>query len=124
VGAELFCYLTTAGRSTGMPHSIEIWFGRAGDTLYLMSGGRERADWVRNLQAEPRVTVRIGDERRDAIARIVEPDTEEDALARRLLLEKYQQGDELAGWGSGALPVALDLQAAAPDGDGSVASST
>jgi hypothetical protein len=58
------------------------------------------------------------------VARLVEPGTDEDALARRLLLEKYQRGDELAGWGQGALPIALDLQAATPEGDNSVASST
>lgn len=124
VGNELFCYLTTVGRITGAPHTIEIWFGTSGDTLYLMSGARERADWVRNLQAQPKVTVRVGELEHRAVARLVEPGTDEDALARRLLLEKYQRGDELAGWGQGALPIALDLQAATPEGDSSVASST
>jgi hypothetical protein len=59
-----FCYLTTRGRVTGHPHEIEIWFalGPASDgaTLYLMSGGDDRSDWVRNLLAEHAVTVRIG----------------------------------------------------------------
>ena len=121
---EPFCYLTTTGRRTGAPHTIEIWFGRSGDTLYLMSGGRERADWVRNVQHDPNVRVRVGAQVRTAVARLVEPGTDEDALARRLLLEKYQRGDELTGWGRNSLPVALDLQAAAPDGSSSVASST
>jgi deazaflavin-dependent oxidoreductase (nitroreductase family) len=106
---EAFCYLTTVGRRTGRAHTIEIWFGGSGDTLYLMAGGREGADWVRNLLAAPHVSVRIGQRTVPAIARIVETDSEEDALARRLLLEKYQESDELESWGRSALPVALDL---------------
>ena len=112
---ELFCYLTTTGRRTGAAHTIEIWFGRETDddrTLYLMAGARDRSDWVRNLMAHPQVTVRIGDDVVPATARVLDPDTDadEDARARRLLLAKYQKGEELAGWGRGALPVALDLE--------------
>lgn len=124
MGDELFCYLTTTGRRSGRPHTIEIWFGRHDDTIYLMAGGRDRSDWVRNVKAQPAVSVRIGDVTRAATGRALEAGSDEDALARRLLLEKYQKGDELAHWGEVALPVALDLQAAAPDGDSSVASST
>jgi len=114
VADELFCYLTTTGRRTGEPHTIEIWFGRESEddrTLYLMAGGRDRSDWVRNLVADPHVTVRIGDDELTATARVLDPDndSDEDARARRLLLAKYQKGEELAGWGRGALPVALDL---------------
>ncbi|HZQ86669.1 MAG TPA: nitroreductase family deazaflavin-dependent oxidoreductase [Acidimicrobiales bacterium] len=111
---ELFCYLTTTGRRTGQPHTIEIWFAREAKdahTLYLMAGARDRSDWVRNVQANADVTVRIGDDELRATARVLDPDqdADEDALARRLLLAKYQKGEELAGWGRGALPVALDL---------------
>ena len=106
-----FCYLTTAGRRTHQPHEIEIWFARQGNTVYLLSGGRDTADWVRNLQRDPRVSVRIGNSTHHATARVVAPGTDEDALARRLLLEKYQTpaGAELEDWGRTALPVALDL---------------
>ena len=106
-----FCYLTTTGRRTHQPHEIEIWFARHGNTVYLLSGGRDTSDWVRNLQRDPRVSVRIGNSSHQATARVVEPGTDEDALARRLLLEKYQTpaGEELEDWGRTALPVALDL---------------
>jgi deazaflavin-dependent oxidoreductase (nitroreductase family) len=118
VADELFCYLTTTGRRTGDPHTIEIWFGRETEderTLYLMAGARDRSDWVRNLMADPHVTVRIGDDELTGTARVLDPDqdTDEDALARRLLLAKYQKGEELAGWGRGALPVAIDVEGAA-----------
>jgi deazaflavin-dependent oxidoreductase (nitroreductase family) len=107
---ESYCYLTTTGRVSGMPREIEIWFGLDGDTLYMLSGGRDRSDWVKNLVREPRVQVRIADRSFDGRARIVSSD-EEDARARRLLVDKYQQGysGDLSGWGTEALPIAVDL---------------
>src|SRR5262249_27246928 len=66
-----FCYLTTLGRVSGRPHEIEIWFALDSRTLYLLSGGNERSDWVRNLRAEPSVTVRVRDTTYDATGRVV-----------------------------------------------------
>lgn len=108
-GDQPYCYLTTTGRVSGRPHRIEIWFALRDATLYLLSGDRERSDWVRNLLANPRVSVELGDVRRDTTARVVEPDTEEDALARRLLLDKYapQYRGDLTEWGRDSLPVAI-----------------
>lgn len=116
-----FCYLTTTGRRTGRPHTIEIWFAASpsGSTLYLLAGGRERADWVRNLMAEPAVSVRVGASGAEggARARVLEAGDEEDALARRLVLRKYARpgSGDLDGWGRSALVVAVDLGAT---GDG------
>ena len=106
---EQFCYLTTVGRRTGRPHEIEIWFGLEGDTFYLLSGGGRRSDWVLNLEAEPQVQVRVGDESFSAVARIVTEETE-DALARRLLATKYQgwkEGEPMSTWAQTALPIAI-----------------
>ncbi len=106
---EDFCYLTTTGRVTGRPHEIEIWFSIDGQTLYMLSGGRDRSDWVRNLQRTSEVTVRIASERFEGHARVVE-DTGEDELARRLLVEKYESTPgSLSNWRQTALPVAVDL---------------
>jgi deazaflavin-dependent oxidoreductase (nitroreductase family) len=112
---EQFCYLTTTGRESGRPHTIEIWFARRGATLYLLSGGGDRADWVRNLRRRPEVVVRIG--HTDAAeqpgrARVLDPGTPEDELARDLLVEKYQPGygGDLSGWRRSSLPVAIDLE--------------
>jgi deazaflavin-dependent oxidoreductase (nitroreductase family) len=107
---EKFCYLTTTGRRTGRPRRIEIWFAAAdgSDIIYMLAGGRERAGWVRNLQAEPRVMVGIGERRFAGVARIV-ADPKEDATARRLVYEKYRHDDDLEEWRDTALPVAIDL---------------
>jgi deazaflavin-dependent oxidoreductase (nitroreductase family) len=93
---------------SGEPHEIEIWFALDGGVLFMLSGGGERSDWVRNLQANPDVTIRLGDERRACVAR-TDLDAEEDALARRLLVEKYRPrySGELDEWGRTSLPVAV-----------------
>ena len=114
--AEPYCYVTTTGRRTGRPHTIEIWFAAHDGRVYMLSGGRDRADWVRNLQADPRVQVRLRGETRAGTARVVRGGTAEDALARRLLVAKYAGEEEgsLEDWGRTALPVAVDFPAAAP----------
>ncbi len=112
--AELdYCYVITTGRRSGSPHTIEIWFGLHGGRIYLLSGDGARADWVQNIKADPTVGVRLGDRELITKAWVVE-DPDEDALARRLLLEKYgprYEGD-LDEWGRTALPVVIDLPVA------------
>ena len=105
-----FCYLTTTGRVTGEPHEIEIWFAADGDTLFMLAGAGDRSDWVRNLRAEPAVTVRAGDVTYDATARVIQ-DLDESRRARTLVFDKYQprNNGHLEGWRESALPVALDI---------------
>ena len=105
-----FCYLTTRGRVTGRRHEIEIWFALEGATLYLLAGGGERSDWVRNLRADPEVSVRVRDVTYRATARVME-DGPESQRARRLVFEKYQPrySGGLEGWREAALPVAVQL---------------
>lgn len=107
-----FTYLTTTGRRSGQPHRIEIWFAVDDGRLYLLSGDRDRSDWVRNLIANPRVTIELGDETRAGIARVLEPGTAEDRLARELLVAKYRKGSSLDDWDRTSLPVAIDFPAA------------
>ena len=111
LATEDYCYLTTTGRSSGHPREIEIWFGLDGDTLYMLSGGRDRSDWVKNLIREPRVSVRIAGELANGRARIVEDDDEAER-ARSLLFDKYSSrySGDLTNWRRTALPVAIDLE--------------
>jgi deazaflavin-dependent oxidoreductase (nitroreductase family) len=103
-----FGYLTTMGRRTGRSHRIEIWYALHGDTVYLLSGGRGTSDWVRNLLVTPDVVFEIGGVRKVTRARVVEAGTDEDTLARGLLLEKYGgSGENLGEWARTSLPVAI-----------------
>jgi deazaflavin-dependent oxidoreductase (nitroreductase family) len=109
---EAYCYLTTRGRVTGQPHTIEIWFALVDNTLYMLAGSGTKADWVRNLVAAPAVSVRIAGRDFSGTARVVDAGSEEDALARQLLPEKYEAGytGDLTEWRRTALPVAVDLE--------------
>ena len=102
--------LTTVGRVSGRPHTIEIWFAAHGSTLYLLSGGGTRSDWVRNLTRTPVVRIRVGVDQYAGTARIV-TDPQEDRLARDAVHDKYAAlyfGD-LTSWRETALPIAVDL---------------
>jgi deazaflavin-dependent oxidoreductase (nitroreductase family) len=109
-----FCNLTTTGRKSGLPRTIEIWFAVDGEpgTVYLLSGGRDQSDWVKNIIQNPRVSIELGDRTFPGLARIVEDGQEEDARARRLLAAKYQgwaEGKKLSGWARTSLPVAIEV---------------
>jgi deazaflavin-dependent oxidoreductase (nitroreductase family) len=107
------CELETIGRGTGQPRLIEIWFAADPDRdrIYILAGGRESSHWVRNVQANPAVRVRIGGQWFGGTAAIIEGHTDE-LPARKLVGGKYgywREGTELRGWARDSLPVAIDL---------------
>jgi len=92
----MYLYLTTTGRVTGQAREIEIWFAEHGGRFYLVAE-RESANWVRNIQAQPQVKVRVGDAEFNAIARVVhdgEPGLA--AIVKALFDAKY-------GWSDGVM---------------------
>jgi hypothetical protein len=109
---EANCYLTTTGRRTGRPHTIEIWFATAAKppTLAMLAGTGERSDGARGLQRYPEVTVRIGALIFQGQGRVVD-DPAEERLARQVVVKKYYERDtvQTTGWEATALPVAIDL---------------
>lgn len=108
---EDYCYVTTTGRVSGRPHEIEIWFGIDNAALYLLSGGGENSDWVKNMHKNPLVTVRIGKHTFPGTARFL-LDVQEEIRARHILAAKYQgwhEGRPLSTWARTALPVAIEL---------------
>jgi deazaflavin-dependent oxidoreductase (nitroreductase family) len=112
---EEYCYLTTTGRVSGKPHEIEIWFGVLDGRLYLLSGGGEGSDWVKNLRKNPKVSLRIAKHSFAGRARILSSD-EADGPVRKLLATKYQgwrEGRRLSNWARTALPVVIELLQAA-----------
>jgi deazaflavin-dependent oxidoreductase (nitroreductase family) len=111
LNSEEYCYLTTTGRVTGKPHEIEIWFGLKDTTAYLLSGGMDRSDWVKNLRKDPSVTLMIAKKTFKATARIVE-DKEEEMMARNMLADKYHERTVtglLSKWARTALVVGIEL---------------
>jgi deazaflavin-dependent oxidoreductase (nitroreductase family) len=100
--AELdYLYLTTVGRITGQPREIEIWFVEYQGSLYILAEHSHNAQWVRNIERNPRVQVRLGTGEFEATARVLtrEHDDATWVTVQRLAQEKY-------GWGAG-LPVEI-----------------
>jgi deazaflavin-dependent oxidoreductase (nitroreductase family) len=96
---ERFLYLTTTGRVSGQPRTIEIWFVERTGRYYIVAERREAAQWVQNLERNPLVRFRVGarDEEGPAIrakARTVrEPDLV--ATVSSLMNAKYGWSDGL-----------------------------
>jgi len=108
------CDLQTVGRASGRPHVVELWFAAdpESERLYILGGGRDEADWVRNVRRNPGVRVRLGNRWYAGVATEIErgPD---DGLARRLLAAKYQgwsEGERLSSWARHSLPIAVELE--------------
>ena len=110
LAGEDFCYLTTTGRNSGRPHTIEIWFALHEQTLYMLSGGRDNSDWVKNALQNPAVQLKINSSILNGNARLVSS-TEEDTLAREIVFEKYvsRTSDDLVDWSRTSLPIAVDI---------------
>jgi deazaflavin-dependent oxidoreductase (nitroreductase family) len=98
-----FIYVTTIGRRTGLEREIEIWFVERAGRFYILAEHFFKANWVRNMQSNPRLRVRIGKQRFSASGRVLDEqkDAEVWQAAQRLCREKY-------GWGEG-LPVEITL---------------
>nr|WP_090276398.1 nitroreductase/quinone reductase family protein [Mycolicibacterium komanii]CRL69751.1 deazaflavin-dependent nitroreductase family protein [Mycolicibacterium komanii] len=73
--------LETIGRKSGQPRRVPL-LGRADDTgVWVISQHGRRAGWAINIDANPRVRVRVKDEWRTGIATF-EPDDDVRARAR------------------------------------------
>ncbi len=113
LASESLAYLETVGRRTKRRHVIEIWFAADPESarVYMLAGGRDSSDWVRNIRANAQVRIRIAGRTFTGNAREIEG-TEEELVARRLVGAKYgywREGTELRGWARDSLPVAIDL---------------
>jgi hypothetical protein len=55
IADEQVLYLTTIGRTTGLPREIEIWFVLCRERFYLLAETGEAAGWVKNIRRNPKV---------------------------------------------------------------------
>ena len=103
LSTQQFIYVTTTGRSSGLPRKIEIWFVEREGKLYIFAEHFFKANWVRNIQQNPNVRVRLGKHKFSAFARILDEkqDVELWRETQNLARKKY-------GWGDG-LPVEITL---------------
>jgi F420H(2)-dependent quinone reductase len=72
--------LHTVGRRTGKPRTTALVYARDGDDYLVVAsygGSPQHPAWFLNLEANPRVEVQVGRQRRPATARVAEGEERE-----------------------------------------------
>jgi len=102
--------LETTGRRTGLPRTTPVGDGLDGSTFWIVSEHGRRSAYVRNLEADPRVRVRVRGRWRSGTARVL---PEDDPRERQRLLSRRLAARVNAllvrGWGTDLLTVRIDL---------------
>ena len=57
---RLILLLTATGRKSGLKRVTPLQYERIGDDYYLGAARGLKADWVRNIQSNPQVEIRVG----------------------------------------------------------------
>ena len=93
VAGEKFIYLTTRGRKSGNPHTVELWFAVAEKHVYLSHEGAY-TDWMKNILKDDHVKLKIGKTEFKGTARIAESGEAFELGKHALYLKYYGNADE------------------------------
>lgn len=72
-----FLKLTHTGRSSGLPRQVVLEVVKhepQSGTYYVASAWGDRSDWVKNIRANPRVTVQVCGQQHEMLAEQLTPD--------------------------------------------------
>jgi deazaflavin-dependent oxidoreductase (nitroreductase family) len=101
-----FALLETTGRRSGRPRQTPVGNGSDGETFWLVAAHGTQADYVRNIQAQPRVRVKTAGRWRTGTATLL-PDDDTDARSRTL---PHRWDAALGRWmASEPLTIRIDL---------------
>jgi deazaflavin-dependent oxidoreductase (nitroreductase family) len=89
--------LTTTGRLSGSPRFVDVGFIEDADGAILVAATDPEAAWARNLEADPRLTIELGDRTFAAVAERLDT-VEHQGVVRDLIL-KYGTPSEGLGRG-------------------------
>src|SRR5438445_386927 len=97
--------LTTIGRRTRRPRTVELWFAYHEGHIYLL--GHPESNWVKNVSANPRVTLEMDDVTFEGAARLV--DSKRTQVYT--LFERKYGADQVSYWygGEGARRLAIEI---------------
>ena len=105
VAPRAFALLETTGRRTGRPLLTPVGNGMDGTVFWLVAEHGTKCDYVRNLEANPRVKIKVGRRWHNGTATVLPDD---DAFARRRLLDRRN------GWQGRADGVVFRASASKP----------
>ncbi len=83
IAPRAFALLWTTGRRSRLPHYTPVGNGLAGEVFWLVAAHGTQADYVCNLQADPKVRLKIGRQWRSGTG-VVLPDDDPAARSRTL----------------------------------------
>ena len=98
--------LETMGRRSGLPRRVPVGNGLRGDTFWVVAEHGYGSDYVKNIQASPRVRVKVGRRWRAGIAEVLPDD---DVRARMRALRRPVNDATVRLMGSAPLTVRIDL---------------
>ena len=101
--------LETTGRRSGRPRRVPVGDGLRGDTFWIVTEHGWAADYVRNIQADPRVRVRVAGRWRAGTAHLM---PEDDPYARLRGLGRPVNDSLLLLVGTQQLTIRVDLDPA------------
>ncbi|MFC1442811.1 nitroreductase/quinone reductase family protein [Streptacidiphilus sp. N1-10] len=97
--------LETTGRKSGLPRRTPVGGRRIGDAFWLVSEYGDKSHYVRNIQADPQVRVRLKGVWHTGTAHLLPDD---DVRARLRTLPRYNSA-VVQGLGTQLLTVRVDL---------------
>jgi len=103
--------LETTGRKSGLPRRNPVGKALVGDTLWIVAEHGQRAGYVRNISANPRVRVKIGRRWRSGTA---QPMPDDDPRERQRRMPNKLNSAGVRAMGSDLLTVRIDLDSEAP----------
>ncbi len=95
---EKYLYLTTFGRVSVKPREIEIWFCELKGKYYIVSHLFDHANWVQNIQKNPKVSFRVAESIYEGQGRILDLSEEP-----KLCAEVKQRSEEKYTWSDGLI---------------------
>lgn len=68
---KLILLLTTTGRKSGMKRVTPLQYEKIGNDYYLGAARGLKADWLRNIQSDPHVEIRVGSKQLEGQAEVI-----------------------------------------------------
>ena len=100
--------LETTGRRSGLPRRVPVGNGLRGDTFWIVSEHGYESDYVKNIQSDPRVRVKVGDRWHEGTAHVLPDD---DVAERMRMLGRRANDTGVRLMGSQLMTVRIDLDA-------------
>ncbi|MFI6354295.1 nitroreductase/quinone reductase family protein [Streptomyces sp. NPDC050743] len=97
--------LETTGRSSGLPRQTPVGGRKVGDSFWLVSEFGYKSQYVRNIQADPSVRVRLAGRWHHGTAHLLPDD---DPVARLRALPRFNSA-AVRAFGTDLLTVRVDL---------------